>query len=121
MRSPPKWAPLRRKGLCRNKDSTNYAWGVETASQPPSSAEAAPDGVATVELEVSGMHCQSCAALIEETLVRDPGVRRASVDLDLGRASVAYDPGAVSVDQLCEAVSSAGYAATTLASPDPTA
>jgi Cu+-exporting ATPase len=67
------------------------------------------------------MHCQSCAALIEETLLRDPGVRQASVDLDLGRVSVAFEPGAVSVEGLCAAVSSAGYAAKPLASPGPNA
>lgn len=65
------------------------------------------------------MHCSACAALIEERLVRDPGVRRAAVDLDAGRASVAYDPGAITVDDLCAAVTGAGYAATPLPTTDP--
>jgi len=68
---------------------------------------------------VTGMHCQSCAALIEETLVRDSGVHRATVDLDAGRASVVYDPGAITVDDLCAAVTGAGYAATPFSSTDP--
>jgi copper chaperone CopZ len=76
---------------------------------------------AAVELAVSGMHCQSCASLIEETLARDPGVRRAAVDLEAGRASVAYDPGALSVEALCAAVTAAGYPATLVASGDPAA
>jgi copper chaperone len=72
-----------------------------------------------VELEVAGMHCQSCAALIEETLVADPRVKAVHVDLDSGRASVAFDHHAITVDELCAAVAGAGYAADPTASPGP--
>lgn len=92
------------------------------ARQPPSApGSAGSPAVATVQLEVSGMHCQSCAALIEETLVRDPGVRQAAVDLDAGRASVDYDPDAISVADVCAAVTNAGYAAVEVTSGDPAA
>ena len=66
------------------------------------------------------MHCQSCVALIEQTLVGDPRVARASVDLDAAWDSVAFDRGAMSVDDLCATVTGAGYAATPIASPSPT-
>ena len=66
----------------------------------------------TVELLVGGMHCQSCAALIAETLTGDPAVREAVVDLDTARASVTYDPSALTAAQLCAAVAGAGYRAT---------
>jgi Cu+-exporting ATPase len=72
-----------------------------------------------VELAVNGMHCAGCASLIEETLARGPGVHRAAVDLEAGRASVVYDPGAITVDDLCAAVTEAGYAATPLPSTGP--
>jgi Cu+-exporting ATPase len=72
-----------------------------------------------VELAVNGMHCSSCASLIEETLARDPRVHRAAVDLEAGRASVVYDPGAITVDDLCAAVTEAGYVATPLPSTGP--
>jgi copper chaperone CopZ len=68
-------------------------------------------GPTTVELAVVGMHCQSCVALIEDTLGRDPGVEAVTVDLDAGRASVVYDERAVSVDGLCAVVAAAGYSA----------
>jgi hypothetical protein len=42
------------------------------------------------------------------------------VDLGQGRASVAFDRGAISVDELCATVTGAGYAATPIASPNPT-
>lgn len=62
-------------------------------------------------LAVEGMHCQSCVALIEETLVEDLGVAAARVDLESGRATVRYDPAVHDVDDLCAAVAAAGYRA----------
>jgi Cu+-exporting ATPase len=94
----------------------NYSDVVEAADRSPSAALP----VTIVELEVSGMHCQSCVALIEETLVRVPGVRRAVVDLDSARASVDPETGTASVEELCAAVTGAGYAATPFPSPDRT-
>ncbi len=62
------------------------------------------------------MHCQSCVALIEETLGRDPAVHRITVDLDAARASVSFDGSALSVDDLCTAVAGVGYRAIPLSS-----
>jgi len=75
----------------------------------------------TIELLVEGMHCGSCVALIEETLVAAPGVRGAVVDLESGRASVVVSPGDVSIDALCAAIAGAGYSATPLLPADPAA
>ncbi|MGH9092344.1 MAG: heavy-metal-associated domain-containing protein [Acidimicrobiales bacterium] len=69
-----------------------------------------PTDVAVLAIE--GMHCPSCAALIEETLVEDLGVARAAVDLDAARATVRYDPAVHRLDDLCAAVTAAGYPAT---------
>ncbi len=63
-------------------------------------------------LAIEGMHCQSCAGLIEETLVEDLGVARAVVDLGAARATVRYDPAVHRLDDLCAAVTAAGYRAT---------
>ncbi len=71
-------------------------------------------GTGSVELEVGGMHCASCVALIEETLSAAPGVRMVSVDLDAGRASVTFDPEALTVDDLCGVVVGVGYEAAPL-------
>ncbi len=71
----------------------------------------------TVVLAIEGMHCESCVALIEETLVEDLGVARASVDLESARATVAYDPALHTVDDLCAAVVAAGYEATPATDP----
>ena len=73
----------------------------------------------TVELVVTGMHCGSCSALIEESLAERAGVVRASVDLEAERAVVDYEPATVDVSALCAAVEEAGYGATPLGGPDP--
>jgi copper chaperone CopZ len=67
---------------------------------------------ATVQLSVEGMHCGSCVALIEESLVDTAGVMSASVDLDSARAVVDYDPSLVGVDDLRSTIADAGYSAT---------
>lgn len=67
-------------------------------------------------LAIEGMHCASCAALIEETLVEDLGAARAEVDLESGRATVHYDPSQHREADLCDAVAAAGYTATLVAS-----
>lgn len=73
---------------------------------------ATPAGAgAAVELAVEGMHCESCVALIEETLGEDPRVRQVHVDLESGRASVVFDPAAVSLEELCATVVELGYQA----------
>jgi cation transport ATPase len=92
--------------------------GKDAVEPEASSRPGANGDAAWVELVVGGMHCQSCAALIEETLVRDHRVRTATVDLDRARASVVFDASALSVDALCAAVISVGYQATPVTSGD---
>lgn len=64
-----------------------------------------------ITLSLSGMHCASCAAIIEKTLAGTPGVRRASVNFAAESAAVFADP-FVSESDLIRAVKKAGYAAT---------
>jgi Cu+-exporting ATPase len=65
---------------------------------------------ARIQLDVEGMHCASCVAHVEGKLNELPGVE-ATVNLATEKASVAYDPSAVSVDELLHAVGAAGYTA----------
>lgn len=68
-------------------------------------------GLATAELAVGGMHCDSCALLVEEVLTEQEGVRSASVDLVGGRARVEYDADRLSQDDLTGVIAGAGYSA----------
>ena len=63
-----------------------------------------------LQLEIEGMTCASCAARIERKLNRLDGVE-AAVNYATEAASVSFDPGRVSPDELVRAVESAGYRA----------
>jgi len=64
----------------------------------------------TVELSLEGMTCAACAARIEKTLNRVPGVK-AGVNFATETASVRFDPALANVDALLAAVQRAGYKA----------
>lgn len=47
--------------------------------------------VQKIKLQIEGMHCNSCAMLIEEKLKSQPGVIEAKVNYDSKKAVVVYD------------------------------
>ncbi|MQA85734.1 MAG: heavy metal translocating P-type ATPase [Streptosporangiales bacterium] len=55
------------------------------------------------------MTCASCAARVEKTLAKQPGVGNASVNFAANRARLTYDPQAVSLGELEAAVERIGY------------
>jgi copper-transporting P-type ATPase V len=77
----------------------------------PTAAEPSNGRHEVLELDVSGMTCGSCAARVQRTLSRQPGVSEALVNYATGRATVELDPGAVDVEQLAAAVQGIGYGA----------
>ena len=58
---------------------------------------------------VLGMSCAACAARVDKTLHRQPGVKEASVNYAAATATVEYDPAQCSPRDLKEAVVEAGY------------
>ncbi len=62
-------------------------------------------------LLLSGMHCTSCASIIERSLNKTPGVKQASVNFAAEKAYVTYDEGEIGIDGLVEAVRKAGFKA----------
>lgn len=65
----------------------------------------------SVNLALYGMHCSSCAGLIERQVKKVPGVAKANVNFAAEKASVFYDPSLATTDALIEAVKRAGYTA----------
>jgi copper chaperone CopZ len=92
--------------------------GLEHGMAPPLHPEhsdrgaSAPEATGTARLALTGMHCSSCVALIEEALTESAGVTRAEVDLDSASARVTFDPTIVSFGDLCAVVIGEGYGAT---------
>jgi P-type Cu+ transporter len=72
----------------------------------------------TAVLALSGMHCASCVALIEETLTESPGVTDAVVNLTTATAHVTFDPFATAVEDLCAAIAREGYGAAPQGEPE---
>lgn len=68
-----------------------------------------PGRQSTVTLAVTGMSCASCVKRVEDALARVPGVSSAAVNFGTEKATVVYDPGAVSLADLKHAVADAGY------------
>lgn len=64
-----------------------------------------------VNLSLTGMHCASCANIIERTVKKVPGVQQANVNFAAEKALVTYDENSTNVQQLIAAVEKAGYKA----------
>jgi Cu+-exporting ATPase len=62
-----------------------------------------------ITLPVTGMTCANCAATVERTLRKTPGVEDATVNYAAERATVAYDPARADLDTLAERIRGAGY------------
>ena len=70
----------------------------------------------TVDLSVTGMSCSSCVRHVTEALEGVNGVDNARVDLEGGRATVAYDPASATLEGIVQAVADAGYQAAAIPS-----
>jgi cation-transporting ATPase V len=66
-------------------------------------------GVRTIDFDVEGMTCGSCATRVQKALAGQPGVERAEVNLATARARVELDPGVASTEALQAAVDRVGY------------
>ncbi|KKP46806.1 MAG: Copper-translocating P-type ATPase [Candidatus Woesebacteria bacterium GW2011_GWB1_33_38] len=62
-------------------------------------------------INISGMHCTSCAGLIEKQLKKVNGVTEAHVNFASEKASIVYDSDLVKTPSLLEAVEKVGYTA----------
>lgn len=73
----------------------------------------------TVQLDVTGMHCESCVALIEEVLGEQPGLLAVQVDLEGARAQLTFDDDVTDVGVLQSTIAELGYGSSPAAHGDP--
>ena len=64
------------------------------------------------ELHIKGMHCESCAVDIKETLEETAGVRSADVTFNGKTAVVEFDDATVQQSTLIKKIQDLGYQAT---------
>lgn len=67
------------------------------------------DNPRKVELEISGMHCASCALNLEKGLSETKGVQNARVNFASGKAVVEYDPEVTDLGALNGVVEKSGF------------
>jgi len=60
-------------------------------------------------LKVTGMHCASCALLIEKNLKKKPGVINASVNYGTEKATIDYDESKADIRHFVHAIREVGY------------
>jgi copper chaperone CopZ len=65
---------------------------------------AAPPKEASVTLELIGLHCESCADAIQDSLRQVKGVKSAKVSYEAKEALVQYDPDQCKVETLIKTV-----------------
>jgi len=71
-----------------------------------------------ISLSLFGMHCSSCANIIERSLKKVPGVKQASVNFAAEKASIIYDEARINPPAFIEAIAKAGYKAELVDSKD---
>ena len=69
------------------------------------------------EFHIKGMHCESCAVEIKETLETTAGVRSADVTFNGKTADVEYDDAVVERETLIKKIQDLGYQATVADEP----
>jgi len=60
-------------------------------------------------LKIKGMHCASCASIIEKTIKKDTDVKTVSVNFATEKASLEFDDTKTNVSKLSESIKSLGY------------
>jgi len=64
-----------------------------------------------VNLDIGGMHCASCAILIQKSVQKIPGIKQVSVNYATQKARVLIDSNQVDTQKIISAVESVGYQA----------
>lgn len=65
----------------------------------------------TTTIKTTGMHCNSCAMLIQMTVEELPGVETVKADAAAETTAVTYDADLLTPEQIAEAIRGAGYGA----------
>ncbi len=72
-------------------------------------SETGPDGAITARLLLGGISCAACTWLIEQTMMRLPGVSMALVNLQQSRLDIRFDPAQLPLSQVFARLDALGY------------
>ncbi|MEI7563046.1 MAG: cation transporter [bacterium] len=62
-----------------------------------------------INLDIQGMHCGSCALLIERTLKETPGIQTVNVNFSAEKASILFDETQVNLTEIQKNIAQLGY------------
>lgn len=95
-------------------ETSPSALGTSVGKQPaaiPDHSAHGQSGEVRTQLSLLGMHCASCAGIIERTLRKVPGVKQANVNFATEKAAIVFESGQTGIPALKKAVEAAGYEA----------
>ncbi len=64
-----------------------------------------------IDLDISGMTCASCSALVQKTLNKDERIKAASVNIATNKASVTFDENHLKTEEIIKLIKKTGYGA----------
>lgn len=64
-----------------------------------------------INLTISGMHCESCAKIIDIELKEESGINNVNVDYKNSSALIEFDEEKITLEKIIEVISSLGYQA----------
>ena len=67
------------------------------------------NGTVEAELLIEGMHCAACVWLLENYLLRQPGIDSAHVNLSEQRAQIVFAPAQQKLSAICRTITDIGY------------
>ena len=94
---------------CKQKfDADPAKYAAASAPSKPSNTSTS-DGTQKLQIPILGMDCAACVVTIEKEVQRLPGINRANVNYSTEKLYVEYKPEQVGMEQITQAVKSAGY------------
>jgi len=95
-------------------DSEKTPEGAGQNSDNAEASESIYDSIIEkITLSVSNMVCESCEKIIEKSLHKVDGIQKAEASYSKGNVKISYNPERISVDEIIEKISEAGYSAST--------
>ncbi|WP_420453485.1 heavy metal translocating P-type ATPase [Ilumatobacter sp.] len=89
--------------------TTTHAARPHAAGPDAATANGTPPGSSALDVQIEGMTCGSCAARVQKTLSKQPGVSSAEVNYATGRAHLEIDHDGIDVEAVRSAVERTGY------------
>ena len=111
-------AAVQPEAILQAVSRAGYTAEIVSRREEAGASASQPRARRKIALSLGGMHCSSCASIIERSLKKLPGVVGANVNFAAEKASVIFDAGQAGVPDLVRAIEKAGYEASPVDAKD---